>query len=36
MLYGRVEYDVKSNFHFVRLVGRNPTVDAAGNAPVSW
>ncbi len=35
-LYGRIEYDVQSNFRFVRLVGRNATVDAAGNAVVSW
>jgi len=35
-LYGRVEYDVHSNFRFVRLVGRNVTTDAAGNATVTW
>src|SRR5260370_31895042 len=31
-LYGRVEYDVRANFIFLRLVGRNATTDAAGNA----
>jgi hypothetical protein len=35
-LYGRVEYDVAANFHFLRLVGRNVTTDAAGNATVTW
>ena len=35
-LYGRVEYDVRSNFRFLRLVGRNASVDANGNAIVSW
>jgi hypothetical protein len=35
-LYGRVEDDVQSNFRFVRLVGRNATVDSGGNAIVSW
>ncbi len=35
-LYGRVEYDVGSKFYFVRMVGRNATVDSAGNATVTW
>ena len=35
-LYGRVEYDVGSKFRFLRLVGRNASVDAAGNATVTW
>ncbi|HST30705.1 MAG TPA: hypothetical protein VLK27_07695 [Chthoniobacterales bacterium] len=35
-LYGRVEYDVGSNFKFLRLVGRNATTDSAGNATVTW
>ena len=35
-LYGRVEYDVASKFKFLRLVGRNATVDSAGNATVTW
>ena len=35
-LYGRVEYDVAYKFRFLRLVGRNATTDAAGNATVTW
>ena len=35
-IYGRGEYDVGAKFYFVRLVGRNAAVDAAGNATVSW
>jgi hypothetical protein len=35
-LYGRVEYDVGSRFYFVRLVGRNATVDSSGKATVTW
>ena len=35
-LYGRVEYDVAAKFKFLRLVGRNAMVDAAGNATVTW
>jgi hypothetical protein len=35
-LYGRVEHDAQSNFSFLRLVGRNATIDAAGNATVTW
>jgi hypothetical protein len=35
-LYGRVEYDVAAKFKFLRLVGRNATVDGAGNATVTW
>src|SRR2546423_6050485 len=35
-LYGRVEHDAKSNFTFLRLVGRNAATDAAGNATVTW
>ena len=35
-IYGRVEYDVASKFRFLRLVGRNVTTDAAGNATVTW
>ena len=35
-LYGRVEYDVASKFRFLRLVGRNATTDAAGDATVTW
>ena len=35
-LYGRVEYDMPANFRFLRLVGRNASTDAAGNATVIW
>jgi hypothetical protein len=35
-LYGRVERDAEANFLFIRLVGRNATFDANGNATVSW
>jgi hypothetical protein len=35
-IYGRIEYDVGSKFRFLRLVGRNATVDPAGNATLSW
>lgn len=35
-IYGRVEYDVASKFRFLRLVGRNASVDSAGNATVTW
>lgn len=35
-LYGIVEYDIKPNFHYLRLLGRNVTTDAAGNATVTW
>src|SRR5947207_10275245 len=34
--YGRVEYDGPSKFRFLRLVGRNATIDSAGNASVTW
>lgn len=35
-VYGRVEYEVDRKWRFLRLVGRNATVDAAGNATMSW
>jgi hypothetical protein len=35
-LYGRIERDIGANFTFLRLVGRNATLDSAGNATVSW
>jgi hypothetical protein len=35
-VYGRVERDADSNFFFVRILGRKATLDAAGNATVSW
>ena len=36
VLYGRVERDAEANFLFIRLVGRNATVDSSGNATVGW
>ena len=35
-LYGRVEYELATKYRFLRLVGRNVTTDAAGNATVTW
>jgi hypothetical protein len=35
-LYGIVEYDIKPNFRYLRLIGRNVSTDAAGNATVTW
>ena len=35
-VYGHVEYDAHSNFHFVRLLGQRAKVDSTGNAMVSW
>lgn len=35
-LYGRVEYDIGSNFRFLRLLGRNATTDSSGNATITW
>lgn len=35
-LYGRVEHDLRANFSFLRLIGRNAVVDGAGNATVTW
>jgi hypothetical protein len=35
-LYGRVEYDSATKYRFLRLVGKNATTDAAGNATVTW
>ncbi len=36
ILYGRVERDPEANFFFVRLIGNSATLDAAGNATVTW
>ena len=36
VLYGRVERDIEANFFYVRLLGRNATTDAKGNATVVW
>jgi hypothetical protein len=35
-VYGRVEYELATKYRFLRLVGRNATKDAAGNATVTW
>jgi len=35
-VYGTVLRDFDSHFLFVRLLGRNVTLDSAGNATVSW
>ena len=35
-IYGRIERDVQANFTFLHLVGRNATVDSAGNATLTW
>jgi hypothetical protein len=35
-LYGTVLRDFDSHFMFVRLLGRNAAIDAAGNATLSW
>jgi hypothetical protein len=35
-LYGTVLRDFDSHFLFVRLIGRNVTLDSAGNATVTW
>lgn len=36
VLYGRVERDIEANFFYVRLLGRNATTDAKGNATLVW
>ena len=36
VLYGRVERDIENNFFYVRLLGRNASVDAKGNATLVW
>ena len=35
-IYGRVEYDLATKYRFLRLVGKNVSTDAAGNATVTW
>jgi hypothetical protein len=35
-VYGTVLRDFDSHFLFVRLIGRNVTLDSAGNATVTW
>ncbi len=36
VLYGRVEHDMENNFFYLRVLGRNATADAKGNATVVW
>jgi hypothetical protein len=35
-VYGKVARDMEANFFFVRLIGRNASIDPAGSALVSW
>jgi hypothetical protein len=35
-VYGRVERDADGSFYFVRILGRKATIDAAGDALVTW
>jgi hypothetical protein len=36
VVYGQMERDTEANFLFVRLLGRNVTLDPSGNATVDW
>ncbi len=36
VVYGQVQRDTEANFLFVRLLGRNVTLDPSGNATVDW
>ena len=36
VVYGQVQREPDANFLFIRLLGRNATMDAAGNATVDW
>ncbi|HMG05480.1 MAG TPA: hypothetical protein VK581_08465 [Chthoniobacterales bacterium] len=36
VVYGQVQRDNQANFLFIRLLGRNVTLDASGNATVDW
>jgi hypothetical protein len=36
VVYGEVQRDTEANFLFVRLLGRNATLDSSGNATVDW
>jgi hypothetical protein len=36
VVYGQVQRDNQANFLFVRLLGRNVTLDSSGNATVDW
>ena len=36
VVYGQVSRDTEANFLYIRLLGRNVTLDPAGNATVGW
>jgi hypothetical protein len=36
VLYGQVSRDMEANFLFIKLLGRNVTLDPSGNATVDW
>lgn len=36
VVYGQVARDSEANFLYIRLLGRNVTLDPAGNATVDW
>ena len=36
VVYGQIQRDPEANFLFIRLLGRNVTLDPAGNATVDW
>jgi hypothetical protein len=36
VVYGQVQRDNQANFLFIRLLGRNVTLDSSGNATVDW
>jgi hypothetical protein len=36
VVYGQVSRDSEANFLYIRLLGRNVTLDPAGNATVDW
>lgn len=36
VVYGQVQRDTEANFLFLRLLGRNVTLDPFGNATVDW
>jgi hypothetical protein len=36
VVYGQISRDPDANFLFIRLLGRNVTLDPAGNATVDW
>ena len=36
VVYGKVQKDADANFLFIRLIGRNVTLDRSGDAVVDW